>query len=380
MALARRLADERPEAAALTGLYTASALVWLAYAGAVMFDLPLAFFVAVALLQVFRAAAGGGLRAWVFAGIALGLGVLTKGPVMLLHVLPAALLGFWWRRALPGAGSESAGRWYGGVALAVLVGAAVALAWVIPAAIAGGDAFRTEILWRQSAGRVASEGFHPRPFWFHALMLPLLLLPWTLFPPFWRGLVAACRRPWSVMARFALAWFVPVFVTFSAIRGKQLHYLLPEIPAIALLAAAGSSSGDGMRSTLRWARGVGTVAIALFVIAYLTAGPRLLPRYDLRDFAVEIARAQLRGEPVAHFGTYHGEYQFTGRLQQPLTVLNGPEAVTRWAAAHPDGAIVIRTEQPLTGARPLATHPYRKAHVSLVRARDLAALGDSWLR
>ena len=382
IALTRRLLPERHEAPAIAALYTGSALVWLAYAGAVMFDLPLAFFVIVALLCVVRAACGAGLRAWCAAGVAMGLGVLTKGPVMLLHVLPLALLGFWWKPHLPDATQRDAARWFGGIGIAVLIAAAVALAWVIPAAITGGEAFRTEILWRQSAGRVASEDFHARPFWFHALMLPLLLLPWTLFPPFWRGIVAACRRPLTLAARFALAWFVPVFVVFSAIKGKQLHYLLPEIAALAILAASGIALGNPERveRTIRWGRIVGTSAVAIFLIAYVAVGPRLIPRYDLRDFAAEIARAQQRGQPVAHFGTYHGEYQFTGRLQQPLAVLNGPDAVVRWAASHPDGAIVIRTQAPLAGVQPLATHAYRKDHVALVRSADVGKLPEAWYR
>jgi 4-amino-4-deoxy-L-arabinose transferase-like glycosyltransferase len=382
MALVRRIAPERDETAALAALYTGSALVWVAYAGAVMFDVPLAFFVIVALLQVVRAASGDGLRAWAAAGVAMGLGVLTKGPVMLLHVLPLALLGFWWRRSLPGAAQTNGARWYAGVGIAIVVAAAVALAWVIPAAVTGGDAFRTEILWRQSAGRVASEDFHGRPFWFHALILPVLLLPWTLFPPFWRGVISACRRPLTLASRFALAWFVPVFLVFSTIKGKQLHYLLPEIAALATLAACGIAldAPERVERTVKLARIVGSSAIALFLLGYLAVGPRLLPRYDLRDFAAEIARAQQRGQPVAHFGTYHGEYQFSGRLQRPLTVLNGPDAVKRWASAHPDGAIVIRTKAALTGAPPLATHAYRKDHVALVRSGDLATFGDAWYR
>ncbi len=384
ISLVRHLAPDRDDIASLTAFVTASSLVWILYCGAVMFDLMLAFFVLLALLNVVRAAAGAGMRAWLAAGVALGLAVLTKGPVALLHVLPVALLGPWWMREWRDAKVTTTG-WYAGVGIAVVVAAALSLAWAIPASVVGGEAFGGEILWRQSAGRIATEGYHGRPFWFHAAMLPLLLLPWTLLPPFWRGIASAARRSPSVASRFALAWFVPVFLAFTAIKGKQLHYLLPEIPALALLAATGIDglTALSMPRVLTMARGIGSAAIAAVVVAFVLLAPRLMPRYDLSEFAQAIGSLQQRGTPVAHFGIYHGEYQFIGRLTEPLQVVHGPEGVLEWSRAHTNGAVVIRADHRLTttgDAKPLAMQQFRSGWVYLWRSSDVAALGDDWYR
>ena len=435
--LVRRLVPERDDVAALAVLVTGSALAWTSFAGAVMFDLVLAFFVLLALLNVVRATGGAGVMAWVVVGVATGLGILTKGPVALLHVLPLAVLAPWWAREAMSANRISRGSWYAGVAVAVLVAAATALAWAIPAAIAGGEAFRTEILWRQSAGRIASEGYHARPFWFHLAVLPVLLLPWSVYPSAWRGAAAALRPPMRTVVRFALAWVVPVVVAFSLIKGKQLHYLLPEVAGFALLAAAGwsatASRGRRMnaavvatlllalaaaivvlapallaadeqwriqavvaalaaislglvlthgRSAIASASAVGTACVAALLAGYVLLGPALLQRYDMAPFARAIGEVQQRGEPVAHFGVYHGEYQYIGRLQYPLEIVHGAAEALTWARAHPHGAIVVRAEQPMPvpEAQPLASRRYRTGYVYLWPSEEVPRLAELWSR
>jgi 4-amino-4-deoxy-L-arabinose transferase-like glycosyltransferase len=436
--LARRLAPGRDDVPALAVMITASSLIWIAFAGAVMFDLALAFFVLLALVNVVRASAGVGFRAWVLVGIAAGLGILVKGPVSLLHVLPVALLGPWWAGEEFRARRLDKKRWYAGVGVAVLVAAGVALAWAIPAAIIGGEAFRTEILWRQSAGRIASEGYHARPFWYHLAVLPLILLPWSASPPCWRGVATALRGRTLLATRFAIAWVVPVFLAFSLMKGKQVHYLLPEVAGFALLAAFGiARAGDrpvridkwaavlaptlvaaallalaprllsGGVDTTRFASAIllllafavalavmklrtpralvtaaGSACVASAVVLYVLLGPALLRWYDLQNFAGAIAAAQQRGQPVAHLGVYHGEYQFIGRLAAPLHVVHGPRAAVEWARAHPGGALVLRTERPreFAGVQPLASQRYRTGQVFLLRSEDVPAVAEDAMR
>jgi hypothetical protein len=76
-----------------------------------------------------------------------------------------------------------------------------------------------------------------------------MLLPWTL----------ALRAPWRVwrrslqapskVLRFAIVWFVPTFIAFCLVSGKQPHYLLPLLPALALyLAHVLGTEGAGLRN------------------------------------------------------------------------------------------------------------------------------------
>lgn len=442
--LARMLAPEREDVAAMTLFIAASSLYWMAFIGAVMFDLMLAFFVLWAMISIAKAAAEGGWRFHVVAGVALGLGILSKGPVALLHVLPLALLAPWWSR-IPAAGSsvEAAAlrgpRWYGGVLLMVLVGALIALAWAVPAALAGGGAFGREIFWSQSVDRMVNTRHHLRPVWFYVAFLPVLLLPWLFFPATWRGALALVNAPSMRAVRFALAWTVPVFIGFSLFKGKQVQYLLPEVPAFALLVAAGLSqtrevrrweaaavalvfvvvaialavlanqprlahmvtAGDRpliwltvsvlaaagvavavapLRDRVVTVAAIGTAAVAMVVGAYAGVGRAIFEIYDVHPVSRYLARVQQDGRPIAHFPKYHGQFQFVGRLERPLQVFESPQPLLEWAQRHPQGAVVIYSRQPLAhpGAQPEFRQPFRGQTVYVWRAADLQGVSDQW--
>lgn len=437
--LAQRLVPERVEVAALATLVAASTVGWMVFTGAVMYDLALSFFVLLAVLNIARAAEGTG-GAWVMVGAALGLGILTKGPVALVHVLPLALLGPWWMQSDAGAAARGWGRWYGGVGVAVLVGAAIALAWAIPAAIAGGEAFRREIFWSQSVDRMVSTVQHAEPVWYYLLFLPLLLFPWSLMPSVWRGFIVLAGTEHSSAARFALAWCIPVLVIFSLFKAKLIYYLLPATPAFALLASLGlaalprrftrmdrtvmaafllsitamllalphvprathligaddtyllwisagalvalASTLVSWRSLSRVATvaTIGTAAVTMVVALYAGVGRAALDAYDLHAVARTLSAVQQTGLPIAHHGKYHGQFQFIGRLQSPLEVVLSSDALQSWAGQHPEGSVVVYSYRPLTnaGARPQATQKFKGRYVYVWRGTDLAGVSDGW--
>jgi 4-amino-4-deoxy-L-arabinose transferase-like glycosyltransferase len=426
-------------------LITTGSLYWMVFTGAVMFDLMLAFFVLLGVLGIAQAGAGGGWRAWFLVGAAIGLGILTKGPVALLHLLPLALLAPWWLAAPAEPATASPrrwGHWYLGVGLAVLVGAAIALAWAVPTALAGGGEFGREIFWSQSVDRMVATQHHLRPFWFYLATAPLLLLPWLFFPAVWRGFAALVRAERTLLVRFALAWAVPVFIGFSLFKGKQIQYLLPVVSAFALLAASGVAR---LKQTRRWesivvAAVFAALAIALLVLsrqprlahlvdpadqplvwltaivllgaaAAVAAGPlrdrlssvatiavaavalvlgvyagvgrAIFDGYDITPVSRYLAQAQQQGRPIAHFAKYHGQYQFVGRLQRPLEVIMAPEALLAWAESHPEAAVVVYARGPLThsaGAQPQFTQKFRGRHVFVWRGADLAGVSAHWYR
>ena len=207
------------------------AMLFVVFAQMLMFDTLLAFCVSIGVLGL-ATAAQGRARGFALLALSIGLGVLAKGPVVLLHLLPAALLAPAWMRRAPMRWS----RWYLGVVLAILGGAAIALAWAIPAGLRGGQAYRDAIFWGQTAHRMVDSFAHRRPFWWYLPMLPILFAPWLVWMPLWRGLRDASIyadpgvRLAALMALFTLA-------AFSFISGKQVHYLVPQVPSFALLAA-----------------------------------------------------------------------------------------------------------------------------------------------
>lgn len=327
---------------------------------------------------------------WLGAGI--GLGVLAKGPVILLHVLPAALAAPWWAPDLKG----RLVRWYLDLLLGVLVGAAIALAWAVPAALAGGESYREAIFWGQTAGRMAESFAHRAPWWHYLPLLPLILFPWSIWPPFWRNLFALKSDPEKSGTRFLAAWLLLTLIAFSLVSGKQAKYLVPFLPAFALLAghalakarahwwdllppALGLLAASGFLAWLRarpdalglpaWAGEiplwpVAALALAaavlpfaargnpstqaralafttLFAMCVVAAGvvPALVPYADPGPAARYLAGLQARQVPIASLGKYHGQYNFAGRLAVPIDVLD-PAELAAWVAAHPGGRVM----------------------------------------
>jgi 4-amino-4-deoxy-L-arabinose transferase-like glycosyltransferase len=113
--LARQLWPQDSQIAQSAPFILLACLLWSLFSTVAMFDIMLAFFTLLGMVAIIK-------NSWLLLGIAIGLGILTKGPVILLHLLPVALLASSWSR------------WY----LGVILGAAIALAWAIPAAIYGG--------------------------------------------------------------------------------------------------------------------------------------------------------------------------------------------------------------------------------------------------
>ncbi|MEX0695777.1 MAG: glycosyltransferase family 39 protein, partial [Rhodospirillales bacterium] len=235
--LSRLLWPDDATAAGLAPVILVGALFWSIFQTLTMFDMMLTTCTVAGLCGVVQAWRQGGWVGWLITALAIGVGVLAKGPAILLHIVPVALLAPWWGRVLPGGPDRpmvSWRRWYLSLLLSVLAGAAMALMWAIPAGIRGGAEYREMIFWGQSAGRIVDSFDHARPFWWYAALLPPLLLPWLVWPRLWRAFGARPTQPDGAI-RLLVSWIVPALFIFSLISGKQLHYLLPESPAFALL-------------------------------------------------------------------------------------------------------------------------------------------------
>ncbi len=303
-AVARRLWPEQPALAARAPAVLLGMLLWTVYSTLLMFDLLVTFFVLLALLGIIiawrawrawrartaRAAWGG----WALTGLALGLGLLAKGPVVLLAPLAVAVLAPWWGRGerpaagaagLPdrrGVGWLAWSGWYAGLLAALALAAAVALAWALPAAATGGPRYAEAILLTQTEERIVHSFAHRRPWWWYLPLLPAMLAPFSLWPALWRA--AWRRRPAGPGVRFCLAWLVPCFAVLLLVSGKQPHYLLPLLPACALLIAFLMPAAEALRRPGDLAPLLGLLALlgAAIAAAPLLAGHLGLPGW-LRD-------------------------------------------------------------------------------------------------
>lgn len=416
-ALACHLWPDVPAVRSLAPWLLAASPLWMAFSTMAMFDVMLAFFVLLGVRGLLIAAEGALARGFAWLALAMGFGVLAKGPVVLLHLLPVALLAPWWE------GKAAWQRWYLGLGGALLGGTAIALAWAIPAGNHGGDEYRTAILWGQTANRMVDSFAHQRPFWWYLPWLPVILFPWLWWPALWRRLIELRQAGVDRGLRFCLAWMVPVFVAFSLISGKQLHYLVPLIPAFSLAAARllaqGRTSGLWLPALLAALIAVamlycaiaglpakfaieadlpGWPGLALLLVALLAAwagqteqrrvpvlallaasafasiqlylAPVLTRIYDVRPIAQAIKRLQDEGVAVAHLGKYHAQFQFAGRLERPLVQLDEGE-LSAWLGKNPKGVVVAYDDRPGERLDALFRQPYRGGWVVLCNGTQL---------
>lgn len=433
--LARRLAPERP--------WLVRAVPWLLLALGyaflfglqIMYEVLLSVWVLAALLCL-TPKPGRAAPRFVLFGLCVGLGLLSKGPVMLLHVAFPWLLGPLWNNWA----RDHSVRWYGGGLLALAGGLVMLAAWAWPAMQAGGPAYADELLFKQTGGRVVHAFDHARPLWWYLPQVLVLLFPFVLWPRMWVAL-GSLRRPLDPAMRFALCWVLPVLLVFSAVSGKQTYYLIPELAGAALLLAAALGRLHEQRpewSDRAWLRpwpaallafgiaigmlilpnlvaaGVvhvhwwvdlaahsrfSAVVIALLGVLVLMGGRGELRRlalaglvgafvgnamftltqwhnYNLAPTAQVLAETQQRGEPIADIGTqYAGQYHFQARLTEPVRQLQ-PDELADWAARHPEGVVLTDPRQldPVDLRYAILVQPFRSRWVVVWRAQTLAAL------
>lgn len=368
--LGRLLWPEAP-GAGRTGAMLFLATFFVAfYQTAVMFDLPLLAAITWAWVALVHAVGRGSERGWWAFGAALGLGLLVKGPVVLVYTLPPALALRAWRPAGAPPVPPRA------VVAAALIALALPGLWLAAASLQGDGEYFHRLLVDQTARRVSGGMGHPRPWYWYLPFLPLLALPWSLWPAAWRALSRGVSARGGRGSHFAWIGVVVPLLVLSGVGGKQVHYLLPVL-AMAML-AVGRGLQDlpargGARAAVRGA------ATSLFACALLmaVAFPWVQARYDLFPAARYIAGQQAVGRPVAYVGHYQGEFGFLGRLHAPIVPL-APAAADAWVAAHPSALVVVRDKRVALegGAEPEMRQYYKQGELLLVGAGELARTGS----
>jgi 4-amino-4-deoxy-L-arabinose transferase-like glycosyltransferase len=184
--------------------------------------------------------------------LALGVGVLLKGPIAPMVPLLAGITLLVMDRRAP---------WFGalrpvwGVPLMI----ACAAPWFIAIGIATEGRFFSEAIGDDMLSKVGSgEESHWGPPGFYTFLFGI-----TAFPSAWivlRALPGAWADRLKPQTRFLLGWAVPVWLLFEAVATKLPHYALPAYPALMLLAAAWALD-PLRRPTPRWLAALGWLAL-----------------------------------------------------------------------------------------------------------------------
>lgn len=369
--------------------------IFALYGSLTMFDTMLACATLLGVRALLVMDRNGGFAATLMLAVALAFGVFAKGPVILIHLGPLALLQPVWGQ----------GRGYGRWLLRVLAAVGLTLLpialWLFMAWRVGGDAYLDEVVWRQSAGRMVNSFDHARPIWFFVALLPVLVWPWGWRIAALRGLAGGWGQDRN--ARVLAIWAGGSLLLFSLISGKQVHYMLPMLPALALalsrlpvpqsrvwpllasaivtvpvviwlaLIAVGKTDFEGATLPMSTVIITGLAAVAVLAVLALAArkgaslalvAPLTLlvvhiglsdPLHQVHDterFAAELGKNQSAGIGIAGY-RYQGEFGFTARLTVPVETVD-PAQVQAWAKSHPGGLLMIDGKTSFDAA-PIAT-------------------------
>jgi 4-amino-4-deoxy-L-arabinose transferase-like glycosyltransferase len=429
--LARQLWPKNPLISQYATWILLSCCWWSVFTSAVMFDTLLTFFTLLGLVALLKVWQTRSLSGWGLLGLALGLGGLTKGPVILLHLLPVAVLAPVWQSQR----GYSWRFWYGGLLGSVVLGSLIALSWAIPASVAGGEEFRQAIFWGQTAHRLVNSFAHNHPVWWYLPWLSLLFFPWLFWLPWWRAWLQLPQYFHNEGVRFCLVWLLPALIFLSLVSGKQAHYLLPLFPGFALLSAYLLNQLPPEQQHRHWdaillslviiliaflllvlhnwlvkylAQGMASInlitEISLLLLAsvllkwpsayfqqrllFLVSGVGILVSlivpisliraaglaYDLRELSHQINLIQNNNTAIAHLGDYHGQYQFLGRLSRPLEVVD-EYSICSWLTQHHDGKLIVYFDSAYQSLSDYSRYlqPYRSKSVGILAAPFLSS-------
>lgn len=408
--------------------------VWSLYSSLTMFDTLLTFFILSGLLSILKASKSKSKWPWVSLSLSICLGILAKGPIVFLYIVPPLVLVKLWCTT----NTFSLKWWYGCSLISIIAGIGIALCWAIPAAIAGGEEYKQAILFSQTAGRMVKAFAHSRPFYWYFLLTPLLLMPWLFWLPLWRG---QKTKPFDYATTFCVCSIFPALFLLSLVSGKQIHYVLPILPPCSLLIAR-AVTGTTQRSVFdriplliflfafsvilfvvpqmsleggdrdmikyipRWlsivpalcavallllksesATGnikiVSSVMIMLLAFLHLTIATPLHGIYDQSVISKELKKAQKKQRRIAVYpAKLSDQFQFSGRLTEPLIPHKTLDSLATWALAHPNQYSLVFTEdsQYITLQGNGLARPYKDGWLLYNSNSDFYAHYEIWVK
>lgn len=391
--LGRKLLGER--AAFWGALLLAVAPGFVSVGRLLVLDGLLALWVWLSVLAAFAALQAERLRWswWLLAAAACGLGVLTKGPIAVVLLVPP----LWGYRRL--GGRQAAVDWraltaFTGVVLVVNV------PWYVGVCLRAPE-FAGYFFWKHNVLRFLTPFDHLEPVWYYAPLLLAGLLPATLLAwPFVRYLgsgdrqVAETRCPELGFLLLTGGWCV---LFFSLSGSKLPTYILPAFPPLAL--ATGTFVAYGRGAGFRGpAVAVGCTALVL-VVAHYGAVPwyarhrspmshEHMVRQHCESSAVPVVcypRAcdsvsfYLRRDDLKQYRSKDTRAMLDFLQQQPRAVLlcTHRHSIRTLREILPQNNLRIAFEAPLYGSAQLG--PEGDCHMAVVESLDahgLQATGD----
>jgi 4-amino-4-deoxy-L-arabinose transferase-like glycosyltransferase len=279
-------------------LITASSAGVIGYARAASMDMALAAAFTIGMLA-WWAWRESGKRIWLaLFYVSMALGMLAKGPVApFLAVVVIVLFAAATREWRP----VSRTLWLPGI----LVFCAVALPWYVAVEIRNPQFFR-EFILQHNLARFSSDLYHHRaPFWYYLPVMAVALIPWTVFViaafaesvrAWWTERTADSAAPDLELQfnLFACIWLIVPVIFFSISQSKLPGYILPAVPAGAVLLA------EYLRRHLESEEPVSKwLAVTHALVAAAPIVPALLIAYAITERRLPAGRPMLFAVAIA---------------------------------------------------------------------------------
>lgn len=177
----------------------------------------------------------------------IGLSLLAKGLIGVVIPFGVVSLFYLMRWSLPARDFFVSLLW--GLPLAIVVSAI----WYGPVLALHGGPFVNEFFLQHHFARYVSNKYHhPQPVYYYLLIIFPIALPWLVLAiaSLWRIRRSSFRggSTQDLVFVFAVAWFLAPLLFFSFSGSKLPGYLLPVLPALALLAASHLKISEGPES------------------------------------------------------------------------------------------------------------------------------------
>ncbi|MEG1641600.1 MAG: glycosyltransferase family 39 protein [Synergistaceae bacterium] len=284
----------------LAALITALSLLYFAVGQINITDMPLSFFLTLAMATFYYAHISGKKAWYALFYASMACAVLTKGLIGI--VLPCGII-FWyiiftkkWKLFIeplyiPG----------------IILFFAITVPWFYAVCKANEDFFYFFFIYEHFVRFSTTVHNRYEPIWYFVPMIPLGLMPWTgfFFSLFSKKSIIFSKKSEkdknSVI--FLLLWFAVIFVFFSISKSKLIPYVVPCMPPLAILMGVNISS---MIESKKWFGGamVSTAIISVFIsvglFVYAFVG-KLIPTKDTLPIAIEASVPLLLGTGFALF-------------------------------------------------------------------------------
>jgi 4-amino-4-deoxy-L-arabinose transferase-like glycosyltransferase len=176
---------------------------------------------------------------YVASYILMGAGILTKGPVGI--VLPGLIILAFvfylgnWREVLREMRPI----------LGTFIVLAISVPWYVLVTLRNGEAFINSFFGYHNFERFTEVvNNHSAPWYFYFLVVLALFAPYSIYLPaamaslkFWQRNYWRSQQRWQQLGLFAFVWFTAIFTFFTISVTKLPSYVLPLMPAAAILVA-----------------------------------------------------------------------------------------------------------------------------------------------